>query len=153
MTSDTPLGCVLFVSPGVDIASPFSGQGTRFHHLSAGLAGANWRVVTLVPNDVAGDLIPWADATYTYVQSENPFHTDVTPSYLTTLAAIMDDHDIDVIHLSRGVFGASAIAARRESDASVVYAAQNVEAEHQGDFDDTAPVDSRDTGPRTAAAI
>lgn len=154
MSSDVdPRGCVLFVSPGANIASPYSGQGARFHRLSRGLA-TNWRVLTLVPDEVGDEPIPWADAQYTYARSENPFHIDATPSYLTTLEAILERHDIDMIHLSRGVFGAAAVATRLASDASVVYAAQNVEAVHQHDFDDnTIPVESRSMGPQTVAAI
>lgn len=144
-------GCVMFASAVANVASPFSGQGTRLHHLSRGLAD-NWSVVTLLP-DAIDDDVHWADAQYTFDSPDNPFRTDVTPGFLSAVSTILGSHDVDVVHLPRGVCATRVLATLRRHDATVVYAAQNVEAEHQNDFDDAVRTASRSTGPWTAAAI
>lgn len=153
--TDPERECVLFVSPGPDVAVPSSGHGARLHHLSRGLAeSGDWDVLGLVPEGTTADQISWLEACYTYDQWDSPFLTDYNPSFLRTLARVLAAHDVDVIHLSNGVCGARALAALRRADATVVYGAQNVEADHARDYvDESLPVHKRVLGPRLIPLI
>ena len=146
-------GCIVFVSPGPDIAAPTSGHGARLHHLSKGLADT-WTVIALVPEGTTTESIGWIDDVYAFDQWSAPFLTDLNPSFIRALWRAFDDHEIDIVHLSQGVCGARAITTVRRSDARVVYTAQNVEAELAQDFvNPELPAHKRILGPRLIPLI
>jgi glycosyltransferase involved in cell wall biosynthesis len=138
---------VLFVSPGPSIADPESGEGARLHHLSQHLA-EEWEVYTLVPDDIADEPPTWVQRQYTYSQWSMPFLTDLNPSFLRGVRRAIRDASVDVVHVSTGVCAAR-LAAALDGDVTVVYAAQNVEADHAQDFvDPDLPAHKRLFGPR-----
>jgi glycosyltransferase involved in cell wall biosynthesis len=140
-------GRVLFVSPGPSIASPESGEGARLHHLSRHLAD-EWEVFTLVPDGVADETPAWVRQQYTYSQWSIPFLTDLNPSFLRGVRHAIADASIDVVHVSTGVC-ATRLATALNGNVTVVYAAQNVEADHARDFvDPDLPAYKRLGGPR-----
>lgn len=126
---------MLFVSPGPSLSTPASGEGTRLKHLSRGLAERGWDVLALVPDDVT-DHPEWVRRGYSYDQWGMPFLLDLNPSFLSTLATILRSEDVDVIHTSNGVCGATLLARLFSPSTTVTYAAQNVEADHARDFVD-----------------
>jgi glycosyltransferase involved in cell wall biosynthesis len=70
-----------------------------------------------------------------------------------TLKRVLSKEDIDVIHLSTGVCTAKLLTLI-DSDTTVVYAAQNVEADHAQDFvDPDLPIYKRLLGPRLIPLI
>jgi len=145
-------GRVLFVSPGPSIADPESGEGARLHNLSRHLA-EEWDVYTLVPEAVADETPSWVRRQYTYSQWSMPFLTDLNPSFLRSVRHAISDASIDVVHVSTGVC-ASRLVAVVGGDVAVVYAAQNVEADHAQDFvDPDLPAYKRLFGPRLIPLI
>lgn len=153
MRGESSRGTVLFVSPGPELVTPASGEGTRLKHLSQELAG-EWDVLTLVPATVADARPDWVRRQYTYEQWSLPFLTDLNPSFVRALACVIRREDVDVVHLSHGVCTGRALAAALRRGTVVNYASQNVEAEHARDFvDPELPVYKRLLGPRLIPAI
>ncbi|WP_123538494.1 glycosyltransferase family 4 protein [Halosimplex salinum] len=145
-------GSVLFVSPGPSIVDPESGEGARLHHLSRSLAD-RWDVYTLVPEENADRCPDWAVRQYTYEQWSLPFLTDLNPSFVGAVRRVFSNEPIDVVHLSSGVC-TTRLVNRFDGDASVVYAAQNVEADHAKDFvDPTLPAYKRAAAPKLIPLI
>lgn len=139
---------VLFVSPGPDLSNPASGEGTRLRNLSRELATRDWTVFTLVPQETGSDRPEWVTRQYTYEQWSVPHLTDLNPSFVRSIRRVLSRESIDVVHLSRGVCAAKAVSTVG-SEATVVYAAQNVEADHARDFvDPDLPAYKRLLGPR-----
>lgn len=144
---------VLFVSPGPDLLNPASGEGTRLKNLSRELSERGWRVLTLVPKETSDQCPEWVDRQYSYDQWSLPFLTDLNPSFFRALRRILSRETVDVVHLSAGVCAAKLIG-MFESDMTVVYAAQNVEADHARDFvDPDLPIHKRLLGPRLIPVI
>jgi glycosyltransferase involved in cell wall biosynthesis len=146
-------GTVLFVSPGPDLSNPVSGEGMRLRNLSRELSNRGWRVLTLVPEDT-GDAVPeWVTKQYTYEQWSLPHLTDLNPSFVGALRRVLSEENVDVVHLSTGVCAAKVLTLF-DSDTTIVYAAQNVEADHARDFvDPELPVYKRLLGPRLIPLI
>lgn len=153
MSGKSSLGTVLFVSPGPELVTPASGEGTRLKHLSQELA-EEWDVLALVPEST-GDARPeWVRRQYTYQQWSLPFLTDLNPSFLRVLSRVLRRERVDVVHLSHGVCAARALSALFRTGALVSHASQNVEAEHARDFvDPELPVHKRLLGPRLIPVI
>ncbi|MFC7135341.1 MULTISPECIES: glycosyltransferase family 4 protein [Salinibaculum] len=144
---------VLFVSLGPDLTNPASGAGTRLKYLSRELADQGWRVLALVPSDASNSYPDWVAKRYTYNQWSLPLLTDVNPSFVRSLDHVLSSEAIDVIHLSAGVCAAKALTVLR-SETAVVYASQNVEADHAQDFvNPDLPVFKRFLGPRLIPLI
>lgn len=139
---------VLFVSPGPGITTPASGEGTRLKHLSQALS-VDWDVVVMVPETAHERRPEWVTEIYTYNQWSLPSLTDLNPAFIRVLQRILNEHQIDVVHLSKGVCTASVLTSKLQLDTKIVYAAQNVEAEHATDFvDPSLPIHKRLLGPR-----
>jgi len=139
---------VLFVSPGPDFSNPVSGEGTRLRNLSRELADMGWRVLALVPEETSDSPPDWIDRQYTYQQWSLPHLTDLNPSFVRALRKVFSRESVDVVHLSTGVCAAKALTLF-DSETTVVYAAQNVEADHARDFvDPDLPFYKRLLGPR-----
>lgn len=144
---------VLFVSPGPGITTPASGEGTRLKHLSQALS-ADWNIVVMLPETAHERRPEWVTETYIYDQWSLPSLTDLNPAFVRVLRRVLDEHRIDVIHLSKGVCTASVLVAGLRLDTTVVYAAQNVEAEHATDFvDPSLPIHKRLIGPHLIPLI
>lgn len=131
MSVDNP--SILFISTGPDISNPRSGQAKRLNHLSRGLADEGWSVFALVPAEHGAEVPEWMAQQYTYEQWSVPFLTDLNPSYVRNISRVLKSEDIDIIHSSAGVCVA-VVLAKVFGETSVVYAAQNVEADHARDF-------------------
>lgn len=139
---------VLFVSPGPDMARPASGEGTRLQRLSRALS-AEWDVIAMIPSTTTADQLDWVRTVYTYDQWSLPFLTDLNPAFVRTLLQALRENDIDIVHLSKGVCATKALSTILRDDTSIVYAAQNVEAQHARDFvAETLPFYKRYLGPR-----
>ncbi len=144
---------VLFVSPGPDLNNPASGEGTRLRNLSLELSECGWQVFTLVPEKTDDTTPDWVTKQYRYRQWSLPHLTDLNPFFLMTLKHVLSKEDIDVIHLSTGVCTAKLLTLI-DSDTTVVYAAQNVEADHAQDFvDPDLPIYKRLLGPQLIPLI
>lgn len=153
MSTDSSSGTVLFVSPGPSIVTPASGEGTRLKHLSQTLSD-RWTVLALLPDNDGIERPEWVRETYTYTQWSAPFLTDCNPSFVRTLRRVLSDREVDVVHVSKGVCAAAALASVSRSEAAVVYASQNVEAVHATDFvDQSLPIYKRVLGPRLIPLI
>ncbi|WP_137285796.1 glycosyltransferase [Halorussus salinisoli] len=143
-------GCVLFVSPGPSLAQPASGEGTRLKHLSRELA-ADWTILTLVPTAVADEqpCPDWVNRRFTYDQWSIPHLTDFNPDFIRALRQIFSEITVDIVHLSTGVCAARVVASITHEQPTVVYAAQNVEADHAREFvASQLPAYKRVLGPR-----
>lgn len=141
------LRSVLFISPGPDLSTPSSGEGTRLRRLSQELSGT-WQVYVLVPSHTETDL-PWVEAVFTYDQWSFPFLTDLNPSFVQSLSRILKDVDLDVVHTSKGVWMSAFVSHLLSPSTNVVYAAQNVEADHARDFaSDDLPIHKKLLGPK-----
>lgn len=148
-SSDT----VLFVSPGPNLSNPASGEGTRLRNLSRELSERGWRVLALVPENMANNCPDWIVQQYTYEQWSLPFLTDLNPKFIRSIHRVLSREPVDVIHASTGVC-AGKLNAMLGSDTTVVYAAQNVEADHAQDFvDPDLPAYKRLVGPRLIPLI
>jgi glycosyltransferase involved in cell wall biosynthesis len=153
MSESSERGTVLFVSPGPELMTPASGEGTRLKHLSRQLAD-EWDILALVPEAAATETPPWVRQQYTYVQWSLPFLTDLNPSFIRALVKILRREDVDVVHLSHGVCTARVLSLVLRSNTLVNYASQNVETEHATDFvNPDLPVYKRFLGPRLIPAI
>lgn len=139
---------VLFVSPGPDLSSPASGEGTRLRNFSRELSERGWRTLTLVPEHTSDSVPDWVTRQYIYQQWSLPHLTDLNPSFVRALRKVSSEESVEVVHLSTGVCAAKALTLF-DSDTTIVYAAQNVEADHAQDFvDPELPVYKRLFGPR-----
>jgi hypothetical protein len=125
---------VLFISPGSSISNPASGEGTRLRQLSRYLA-SSFDVYSLVPENLNDNSVNWITKQCSYTQWSLPFLTDLNPSFIHAVINIVRERQIDIIHTSKGVCAATVIAGIL-TDTTVVYAAQNVEADHAEDFVD-----------------
>lgn len=144
---------VLFVSSGPDLSNPASGEGTRLRNLSRELSSRGWRVLTFVPAETSGQCPEWVTRQYSYEQWSLPFLTDLNPSFFYSLRRVLSRESVEVAHLSTGVCAAKLIG-MLGSDLTVVYAAQNVEADHAKDFvDPDLPAYKRLLGPRLIPLI
>ena len=143
---------ILFISPGPSISNPASGEGTRLHQLSRRLSDS-FDIYSLVPRDARGDPPTWVTEQYSYTQWSLPFLTELNPSFIRAIIRVMKNNEIDVIHMSKGVCAAAVIGGIF-TDTTVVYAAQNVEADHAQDFiDPSLPTYKRVLGPRLIPII
>jgi glycosyltransferase involved in cell wall biosynthesis len=143
---------VLFISPGPSISNPASGEGTRLHQLSRHLA-SSFDMYLLVPEHVSENPPTWITEQYSYTQWSLPFLTDLNPSFIRAIINILRDEQIDIVHASKGVCAATVIAGIL-TDTTVVYAAQNVEADHAQDFVDLSlPIYKRVLGPQLIPVI
>lgn len=78
-----------------------------------------------------------------------PFPTDLNPAFVRTLLQALCENEIDNVHLSKGACATKGLATIMRDDTSIVYAAQNVEAQHARDFvSETLPFYKRYLGPR-----
>jgi len=153
MSESSERGTILFVSPGPELVTPASGEGTRLKHLSQELAD-EWDILALVPESAAAESPPWVRQQYTYAQWSLPFLTDLNPSFVRALGRILQQEDVDVVHLSRGVCAAQVLSNVLRSETIINHASQNVEAEHATDFvDPDLPIHKRLLGPRLIPAI
>ena len=138
---------VLFISPGPDLSSPSSGEGARLKHLSYELS-RTWNVYALVPAGTTTTL-PWIDTVFTYDQWSLPFLTDLNPAFIRNLRQALSETDPDIVHTSKGVWMSALLSRLVSSSTKVVYAAQNVEADHARDFaSDDLPIHKKLLGPR-----
>lgn len=143
---------VLFISPGPSISNPASGEGTRLHQLSRHLA-SSFDMYSLVPEHVSENSPTWITEQYSYTQWSLPFLTDLNPSFIRAIINILRDKQIDIIHTSKGICAATVIAGI-VTDTTIVYAAQNVEADHAQDFvDPSLPIYKRVLGPQLVPVI
>lgn len=148
-SSDT----VLFVSPGPNLTNPASGEGTRLKNLSRKLSERGWRVLALVPENTADNCPDWIAQQYTYEQWSLPFLTDLNPGFIRSIHRVLSREPVDVIHASTGVCAAQ-LNTMFGSDTTVVYAAQNVEADHAQDFvNPDLPAYKRLLGPKLIPLI
>lgn len=149
MSGESSSGTVLFVSPGPELGTPASGEGTRLKHLSRELAERGWEVLALVPESAGDARTEWIRRQYTYTQWSLPFLTDLNPSFVRALSGVIRRECVDVIHLSQGVCAARVLSVLLDAGTIVSYASQNVEAEHARDFvDPELPIYKRLLGPR-----
>lgn len=147
-------GTVLFVSPGPNLMTPASGHGTRLRHLSKELQSLGWDVLTLVPERNSDDEPPWVRRQYSYQQWSFPFLTDLNPSFVRSMARIIKNESVDIVHVSHGVCLTHLLSIIFNSGTAVNYASQNVEAEHARDFvNPDLPIYKRLLGPRLIPPI
>lgn len=138
---------VLFISPGPDLATPSSGEGTRLKELSRELSDT-WAVYALVPADTESEL-PWAEEVFAYEQWSLPFLTDLNPSFVRNVARVLSEIEPDVVHTSKGVWMSAVLSRLVDPSTRVIYAAQNVEVVHARDFAaDDLPIHKRILGPK-----
>jgi glycosyltransferase involved in cell wall biosynthesis len=143
---------ILFISPGPSISNPASGEGIRLHQLSRRLSDS-FDIYLLVPERARGNPPTWVTEQYSYTQWSLPFLTDLNPSFIYAITNVMRNNQIDVIHSSKGIC-ATRVAAESLTDTTVVYAAQNVEADHAQEFvSPSLPVHKRLLGPRLIPVI
>ncbi|WP_161570022.1 glycosyltransferase family 4 protein [Salinigranum halophilum] len=116
-------------------------------HLSYELS-RTWNVYALVPAGTTTTL-PWIDTVFTYDQWSLPFLTDLNPSFIRNLRQALSETDPDIVHTSKGVWMSALLSRLVSPSTKVVYAAQNVEADHARDFaSDDLPIHKKILGPR-----
>ncbi|MFD1647732.1 glycosyltransferase family 4 protein [Haloarchaeobius litoreus] len=154
MTRGTPLR-LLVVSPSHDVFEPTTGTGARLHELASRLADRH-RVSVLCPAEFAAEPPDWVDAAYGFDRFGPGYLTDLNPLFLRAVRRALDSEPFDVLHvaLPKGVVASKLAVRAGGHEAAVVYAAQNVEAEHARDVDDpTLPVYKRLVGSRLIPRI
>lgn len=146
---------VLVVSPSHDVFEPSTGTGARLANLAAGLADDH-AVSVLQPAAFDREPPDWVDHDFRFERVGPGYLTDLNPHFVAAVRRALRVESFDVVHvaLPKGVV-ASALAVRAGGhDAAVVYAAQNVEAEHVREVDDpTLPTYKRVVGPRLVPAV
>lgn len=146
---------ILVVSPSHDVFEPTTGTGARLHELAAGLA-ATHRVSVLCPAEFAAPSPSWVDGTYGFHRHGPGYLTDLNPSFFRAVRRALRSGPVDVVHvaLPKGVVASTLAVRAGGHDAAVVYAAQNVEAEHAREVSDpTLPTYKRLLGPHLIPRI